>query len=274
MKKIFILLLFTFLSSCHFASHQVGIIKIKGSDTMFLLMEDLAENYMKNNPGISIRVEGGGSGTGFKALGEGKIDICSASRQIEPDEAKKLAEKYGAIGISFIIAKDALSIYVNHNNPVKNLTTDQLEKIFTCSITNWKEVGGEDEKIIPVIRPPNSGTHYYFKQHILNGAEYCESAIVRPTTLSVIDYVEDNKNAIGYGGIGYLEDIVHAKVNGIEAIETNVINDKYPISRYLYLYTINTPDGIVKQFIDWILSTEGQKVIKNAGYIPLWNIEF
>jgi phosphate transport system substrate-binding protein len=132
---------------------------------------------------------------------------------------------------------------------------------------------GKDTSIIPVSRNPNSGTYLYFKEHILEGEEYCDDIIVEPTTQSIIQKITENKNAIGYGGIGYYTSKVkHLKINGEEPTEKNVIDNVYPISRYLYFYTLQTPEGAVKNFVDWVLSSEGQKVVKEAGYIPLWEI--
>jgi phosphate transport system substrate-binding protein len=200
----------------------------------------------------------------------GETDICTASRNLQPQEVKLLAEQYSAIGIEFLVAKDALSIYVNPENPVKNFTLDQLKQIFTGLINNWQKLGGNNESILPVIRPANSGTHFYFKEHVLEGEEYCNSAVVRNTTNDVINEVLKNKNAIGYGGIGYGRQIIHAKVGGTAPTEENVRNDSYPIIRYLHFYTLNTPEGNIKNFIDWVLSSEGQEIVERSGYIPLW----
>jgi phosphate transport system substrate-binding protein len=241
---------------------------------MLQLTEALAREYMKKHPGVSIYIEGGGSSSGINSLINNEVDIAIASRSLKAEEAKVLAEYYGSLGMYYLIAKDALSIYINKDNPVKNFSVDDLKKIFTCEITNWKELGGKDENIQPVIRTPNSGTHLYFQEHILEGLQYCESAVVLPTTESVIEYIDENENAIGYGGIGYKDDIIHARIDGIEASEQTARNDKYPITRYLHFFTSRTPKGAVKDFIDWVLTPEGQKIVKQAGFIPLWEISY
>ena len=271
--SIFILSLVIF-SSCSYKPVEVAVIKIKGSDTMMELTENLAQEYMKQHPGISVYVDGGGTATGIKALINNEVDICTASRNLKPDEAKVLADYYGTLGMFFLVAKDALSIYLNPDNPVKDLTIEQLRKIFECSIKNWKELGGLDQPIIPVIRNPNSGTHLYFKEHILGGDDYCTNAVVEPTTRSVIDFISENENAIGYGGMGYKGDIFDAKIEGIEPSEKNSQNDTYPITRYLHFFTTKIPDGAVKDFIDWVLSPDGQKIVESSGFIPLWEIPF
>ena len=237
---------------------------------MLKLTTALAEGFMKLHPQFSIYVEGGGSATGVRALLYGDVDICTASRTLTPDEVKLIAEKYNLIGISYLVAKDALSVYLNKNNPVKNISMKNLKNIFTCKITNWKDLGGEDSKIEVVIRPPNSGTHLYFKEHVLGDEEYCSSAKSEATTNQVIEQVKKNRYAIGYGGIGFKNGIYHSKIDGIEPTEINVLNEKYPISRYLHFYVLNTPEKTVKEFIEWVVSPVGQQIVRKEGYIPLW----
>lgn len=268
---VFILAL-TLYQGCSVKTGEVAMITIKGSDSMLQLTENLAEEYMKLNPGISIYVYGGGTSVGVRALIRNEIDICTASRNLKPEEAKDFADYYGTVGLFYLVAKDALCVYVNPYNPVKYLTKDQLKKIFECKINNWKDLGGKDQKIFPVIRNLNSGTHYYFQEHILLGDEYCPEAIIEPTTRSVIEYIENNEGAIGYGSIGYKGSIVYAKIEGIEPSEKTAQNDTYPITRYLHFFTNKVPKGAVKNFIDWVLSPDGQKIVKESGSIPLWEI--
>lgn len=259
--------------SCSYKPTEFAVIKIKGSDTMLELTKNLANKYMQINPGISIYVEGGGTAKGIRALLRGEIDICTASRNIRPEEAKALADYYGSLGLFYLVAKDALSIYLNNQNPVKDISLNQLKQIFECKITNWKELGGFDRPIIPVIRNTNSGTHLYFKEHVLGGDDYCNSVTIKPTTRSIIEYVSENINAIGYGGMGYKGNVFDAKINGISPSEENARNDIYLITRYLHFFTSKTPGGSIKPFIDWVLSPEGQMVVKESGYIPLWEIK-
>jgi len=261
-----------FSMSCSVKQVNVAVITIKGSDSMLQLTENLAEEYMRVNPGISIYVYGGGTSEGVRALIKDEIDICTASRNLKPEETKTLADYYGSVGMFYLIAKEALCIYVNPVNPVKNFTLDQLKYIFECNLTNWDQLGGKNQKIIPVIRNINSGTHFYFKEHVLSGDNYCDDAVVESTTGIVIEYIEKNDAAIGYGSMGYTGDIYYAKIDGIEPVEKNVRNDTYPITRYLHFYTTKVPNGAVKNFIDWVLSPVGQQVIEQSGYIPLWEL--
>lgn len=265
-----IILTAVFTSSCTYKIPEKATIKIKGSDTMLYLTKLLAEEYMKRNPSVSIYVEGGGTAAGIKAFVRGETDICTASRTFKGEEVKLLAEQFRSVGISFIIARDALTIFVNPKNKVKNFSLEQLKEIFTGRIKNWKELGGEDSRIDVLNRNPNSGTYLYFKEHVLSGEEYTPKVITKPTTLSIVEEVLSDKNAIGYGGIGYQRELMNASVEGIKPSEINVRNDIYPISRYLYFYTHNTPSGIIKDFIDWVIGPEGQQIVERAGYISLW----
>jgi phosphate transport system substrate-binding protein len=267
--KYFIILLLIF-NSCSFRPVETNEIKIVGSDTMLELTSNLAEHYMKENPGISIIVEGGGTAEGIKALIKNQTDICTASRNLKPDEAKLLADYYGSLGLVFLIAKDALNIYVNPNNPVKDLSINQLKDIYSGKTNNWAKLNGKDALIIPVVRNPNSGTYLYFMEHVLEGNEYTPNSVTEPTTKEIVKFVEDNENAIGYGGMGYKGNVVHAKINGVEPSENNVRNDTYPIIRYLHFFTTKTPGGAIKKFIDWVLSPSGQSVVRKSGFIPLW----
>lgn len=271
MKIIPILLILTFQCS-YFHEGKPRIIRIKGSDTMLILVSRWAEEYMKLHPNVSVYAEGGGTVTGVQALIAGQANICAASRPLQSSEARLLAEKYGYLGISFLVAKDALSLYLNHENQVHNLSLEQLKKIFTGEITNWKQVGGIQEPILVLIRSPNSGTFLYFKEHVLDGHAYSIYAQTMPTTTAVVKAVSENREAIGYGGIVYGSDVNHCKIERVTPTEENVRNDSYPIIRYLYLYTIDTPRGPIKSFIDWVLK-DGQKVVKEVGYIPLWEVQ-
>ncbi|MDP2304286.1 MAG: phosphate ABC transporter substrate-binding protein [Ignavibacteria bacterium] len=259
------------ISGCQFHPPIKNEIRIKGSDTMLLLTGRLAATFMKNNPQYIVINEGGGSLVGIKALIKGEVDLCAASRTLKADEIKSLAENFNVVGISHLIAKDALSIFVNQKNQMRDLSLDQIRKIFSGEITDWSEVGGEPGKINVIIRSPNSGTHYYFYEHVLEEKDYASSAIIRNTTEDVLNEIRTDSLAIGYGGIGYANDVPHIQINGIDPKIENVRNNSYPIIRYLYFYTLNTVDGITKKFFDWVISPEGQQVVEESGYIPLWD---
>lgn len=240
---------------------------------MHLLMANLATEFMKHYPGIIIQVEGGGTGNGIRALIQGKADICAASRFINPSETRIIARKYRRVGVYSIIARDALSIYTNPKNPVRNLTIKQLKQIFSGEISNWQEVGGENHPIQVLIRPSDSGTYFYFQEYILEFQSYVASARTIDSTQAIINEIIKNPYAIGYGGMAFGPPEFHIQVNGINPSKENVRYDLYPLSRYLYLYTIQKPSGLVKEFIDWTMSPEGQRIVEKVGFLPLWKLE-
>lgn len=250
-----------------------AVIRIKGSDTMVPLTRRWAAEYMRKNTAVSIYAEGGGSATGIRALIDGKADIAAASRTLTSQESKELAQAYRSVGISYLVAKDALSVYVHPDNPVKDLTLKQLKEIFSGIIDNWSALGGRDEPIAVLIRPPNSGTYLYFREHILEEADYDPAATVAPTTAAVVAAVSSQVNAIGYGGIAYGDSIYHCRVNGIPPTDSAVRYDLYPLTRYLYLYTVDKPRGAKLRFLNWVLGKDGQEIVKNTGYFPLWQGE-
>ncbi len=177
------------------------------------------------------------------------------------------------VGVSILVAKDALSIYVHPDNPVRNLTTDQIRKIFIGDINNWSAVGGDDAPIHVINRMPTSGTFAYFQEHVLQGELYSTAGTALRTTKDVVETIANEKNAIGYGGMAYETDVYHCNINGVEPTRANVNNDSYPLTRYLYLYTTDKPQGKIKDFINWVLSEHGQDIVKWVGYFPIWQGE-
>ncbi|MBN2013166.1 phosphate ABC transporter substrate-binding protein [candidate division KSB1 bacterium] len=247
-------------------------IRIKGSDTMRILAERWAEEYMKIRPNIAVYAEGGGTVTGIRALITGDVDICAASRPLKADEVQQLAQKYDRLGVATLVAKDALSVYVNADNPVQDLSMIRLKQIFAGEIRTWDQLGGTPDSIIVLIRSPNSGTYLYFQEHVLRDENYSSHAQTLPSTMSIIRAVADDQHAIGYGGIAYDDPgIVHCRINSVAPSEDTVRDDTYPITRYLYFYTIDTPRGTPRRFIDWVLN-DGQRIVREVGYIPLWDV--
>jgi phosphate transport system substrate-binding protein len=250
-------------------------ITVKGSDTMVILSQRWAEEYMKKHPGVSIQVTGGGSGTGISALINGTADVCNASRPMKDAEKGKLKEKYGSAGVEVKCAVDGLSIYLHPSNPVKELSLQQLKGIYTGKLRNWKEVGGADGGIVLYSRENNSGTYAYFKDDVLLGEDFDARCQNMPGTAAVVSAVLHDKLGIGYGGVAYGASVKEVKVrrdSASTAYAPTVVNIKkglYPISRYLYMYLRERPTGAEKQYIDWILSKEGQSVVEKVGFVPL-----
>jgi phosphate transport system substrate-binding protein len=250
-------------------------ITVKGSDTMVILAQRWAERYMAAHPDVVIQVTGGGSGTGISALINGSTDICNASRPMKDSERDKLKARYGTRGIEIKAALDGLSVYVNETNPVSELNLDQIKGIYTGKVTNWKDLGGPNEKIIVYGRENNSGTYVYFKDNVLMGDDYTSTMQSMPGTAAVVNAVAKDKNGIGYGGAAYGKGIRELKVKKdatSPAFAPNMENIKsgsYPISRYLYMYVKNRPTGALKEYIDWTLGDAGQKIVSEVGYFPI-----
>jgi phosphate transport system substrate-binding protein len=250
-------------------------ITVKGSDTMVILAQRWAERYMAANKDVTIQVTGGGSGTGISALINGTTDICNASRPMKPSERDKLKQRFGTRGVEIKVAQDGLSVYVNETNPVTELSLQQIREIYTGKITNWKSVGGPDAKIILYGRENNSGTYVYFRDNVLQGDDYSPAMQSLPGTAAVVNAVAKDKYGIGYGGAAYGKGIREVKVKKDGSSPAfgpsleNVKSGNYPVSRFLYMYVKNKPTGSMKQYIDWILSDEGQKVVTEVGYFPI-----
>ena len=264
-----------------FAGSGKNFVQIKGSDTMVNLGQAWAEKYMELNPTDFISVTGGGSGTGLSALISATCDIAMSSRNIKPKEIE-LAGKKGIKPFEIKVALDGLAVVVNPKNPVSKLTLGQLADIFTGKTTNWKQLGGQDGKIVILSREVNSGTHVYFKEHVLrkndpaSTAEFAPSALMLSSSQAIADEVAGNPDAIGYYGMGYISSkqtaILVAKDPNSEFIAPkidNVISGKYPISRPLLLYTNGEPAGLVKKIVDFALSKEGQDIVLKTDFVPV-----
>ncbi|HQF62422.1 MAG TPA: phosphate ABC transporter substrate-binding protein [Anaerolineaceae bacterium] len=254
----------------------------KGSDTMVNLALAWAERYQAEHPEASISVTGGGSGTGLSALLNGTVDIANASRAIKDEELEQ-AQAVGFTPGEYVVARDAIAVIVNPENPVKELTLAQISAIYRCEITNWSQVGGEDRPIVRLSRETNSGTHVYFLEEVIrlgdktNSDIFCAETLLMPSSEGIIAEVADNPNAIGYDGLGYVtEDVKMLALSEnpagpfiLPSVE-NVNAGTYPIARDLYMYTrTDTPDGLVKAYLDWVFSAEAQKIVSDLGFVPV-----
>lgn len=254
---------------------QVNAQKIKGSETVLPLTQKAAELYMKSNPKSSISVTGGGSGVGISALIEGTTDIAQASRKMKFDERQKIQEGGNTVK-EVTIAYDALAIIVHPSNKVTKLTREQLEGIFTGKIKNWKEVGGEDLKIVPYARETSSGTYEFFKESVLKNKNHMTGIMSMPANGAIIQSVGQTKGAIAYVGLAYLNKSVkalHVSYNSgksfVEPSFANAKNKTYPIVRPLYYYYLGKSEAKVKPFIQYILSPAGQKIVDEVGYVEV-----
>ncbi|AKB26059.1 Phosphate ABC transporter, periplasmic phosphate-binding protein PstS [Methanosarcina sp. MTP4] len=248
-------------------------ISIKGSDTVLPLAQYEAEQFMIEYPDKSVTVTGGGSGVGIAAMIDGEVDIATASREMKGSEFEN-AEANGITPLEHVVAFDGISVVVNPENPVSELTFDQMRGIYNGSISNWNEVGGEDKEIAVMSRDSSSGTYEYFKEAVLLEDEYRPDALTQPTTGAIVSEVSMNPNAIGYIGVAYLDDSV--KAVSVDAGEgfvypnpEDIISGDYPLSRPLYFYTDGEPEGLTKEFVDFVMSEEGQNLVIEVGYFPV-----
>jgi phosphate transport system substrate-binding protein len=251
-------------------------ITVKGSDTLVVQAHEWAKAYMGKNPDVKIQVTGGGSGTGFAALQNQTTDLCNASRKIRAAEIAECIKSFGKRPTEYKVCLDGLSVYVASDNPVKELTLEQLMLIFTGKVRNWKQVGGADQAITIYSRENSSGTYEFFKENVLMGRDFAASAQTMPGTAALLQAVAKDKGAIGYGGAAYGAGAKHLAIRkndsspAIEPTEESVVKGTYPIWRYLYVYVNPALDkGDIAKYISWIRSDDGQKLVKEVGYFPL-----
>ena len=242
-----------------------------------------AEEYKKINPSVNIEVSGGGTGVGLAALTRGTIDIANASRNIKQNEIDQAKKNTGKIPEEFTVGHDALAIYVNKDNPIDSITFDQLNQIFAedGAVTKWSQLnikipGAADEVIVRVSRQSSSGTYEFFREHVLGKKDFKLGSRDMNGSKEVVELIGTTKTAIGYSGMGYCtKNVKMLKVSikqGDKAFEptvANTLNKSYPLARSLHLYTLGKPEGAVKQYIEWILSPAGQKIMETSGYVPV-----
>ena len=266
------------------AGAQSKSIQIKGSDTMVNLGQAWAEAFMKANPKVSVAVTGGGSGTGIAALLSNTCDIAELSRELKPEEIA-MAKSKGFDPKQIIVALDGLAVVVNPANPLSQLTMEQLAAIFSGAVANWKEVGGSDLPIVVLSREVNSGTHVYFKEHVLrrgqqeSQAEFAANALMLSSSQAIADEVDQNPGAIGYYGMGYISPREKALAIAKDADSAfiqptieNVLSNAYPISRPLLMVSRGQPLGLVADFLNFVLSPEGQKIVIKIDFVPVKKI--
>ena len=248
-----------------------GKIVVKGSTTVLPIANKTAEAYMKQNPDVKISISGGGSGNGIKAIIDGSTDIADSSRFIKDKEVKLASEK-GVYPVPFAVAYDCIVPVVHPSNPLINLTIDQLKSIYKGEIKNWKELGGENKEITVISRDTSSGTYEVWENKVMKKERVFPRASSQASNGAIVQIVSNNKNAIGYIGLGYLNHSVKAlSVNNIRGSVETTLNGTYPISRPLYMFTNGWPKGDILNFINFVIHPQkGQKYVKDAGFVPLY----
>ena len=253
------------------ATASAGNLVIKGSTTVLPISQLAVEAYMKAHPDVNISLSGGGSSNGIKAIIDGSTDIANASRFIKSKEVA-LANEKGVYPVPFAVAYDSIIPVVHPSNNLSNITLAQLKDIYMGKITNFKEIGGPDLKIVVCSRDTSSGTYETWEGKVMNKERVSPAAQVMASNGAIVQAVSNNKHAIGYIGIGYLNDSVHGlKVNGVEGTKESTLNGTFPISRPLFMFTNGWPKGDALNFVNYMLHPEkGQKHVAASGYVPLY----
>ena len=251
------------------------LVQVKGSDTIVNLGQRWAEAFMGKHTEASVAVTGGGSGTGIAALINGTADIAMTSRAMRDKELDQ-AKENDVVATESIVGRDGIAVVVSNDNPVNELTMADLDKIFRGEVTNWKEFGGNDAEITIYSRDSSSGTFAFFKDLVMDDEEFAKHAMLMPSTVGIVEGIKQDVNGIGYIGLGYLTDEIQAigvkKDDGAEAVvasQATVNNDTYPISRPLFLYVAGEPEGVVALFMEFVMSSEGQAIVEDIGFIPV-----
>ncbi len=246
-------------------------IVIKGSTTVLPIAQKVAEAYMKQHPDVKISISGGGSGNGIKALIDGSTDIADSSRFIKDKEIKLAVEK-GRYPVPFAVAYDCIVPVVHPSNSVTNITMAQLKDLYMGKIKNWKELGGPDSKVVVISRDTSSGTYEVWSKKVMKKERVFPGALLQASNGAIVQAVTNNKNAVGYIGLGYLNDNVKPlMVNRIKGSLETTLNGTYPISRPLYMFTSDWPKGDTLKFINFVVHPQkGQKYVRDAGFVPLY----
>ena len=259
------------------------VIQNKGSDTMVNVAQVWAEEYRKVAPDVEVEVSGGGSGVGLAALEKGAVDIANASRDIKAGESEQALRQTGKAPVGFVVGADALAVYVHRDNPLSEIDLAQLTELYAegGKVSRWSELGVtipgvSDDTIVRVSRQSSSGTYEFFREHALGNRDFRLGSRDLNGSKEVVELVGTTPTAIGYSGMGYATGDVKmlrvAPTAGAPGVAPTIaaVHDKsYPLARSLHLYTLGQPEGAVKAYIDWILSPAGQKVVEEAGYVPV-----
>lgn len=244
-------------------------ITMSGSTTVLPIAQATAEIFMDKNPEINISVRGGGSSVGIASIIAGTVDIGNSSRHIKTQELTQAREQ-GVNPNEIVVANDGIAIVLHRDNPIQNLTVQQVKDIYTGKISNWKDLGGPSQPIVVISRDVSSGTFEVFNELVLGGSKAIESALMLASNNAVVSTIAGTPGAIGYAGLGYLTESVKAiSVNNVMPSKKTIQDKTYPVSRTLHMYTNGAPKGMVKQYIDFVLSDFGQKIIEEQGFISV-----
>ena len=245
-------------------------ITMTGSSTVHPIAQPTAEAFMDLHPDVNVTVRGGGSGTGITALIDGITDIANSSRWIRLSEVET-ALSNGIYPVPHRVAMDGIAVIVHPSNPVDSLTLDQIKDIYTGKVKNWSELGGANLPIVVMSRESSSGTYEVWGEIALQGERLAPTALLRASSGALAQDVAETRGAIGYVGLGYLNDSLKAlAVNGVLPSNSTVVSGAYPVARPLFMFTDGWPEGITSQYINFVLSAEGQAIVGAQGFVPLF----
>ncbi len=275
MKKFIAAAAATLVMACASAGFAAPIV-MDGSTTVLPFAQAAAEQFMKENKGIKFSVSGTGTGNGFKSLADGSAQIANASRFIKDKEADTCMAKK-VYPVPFAVALDCIVPVVHPSNTVKSLTKAQLKDIYSGKVTDWKEVGGKPGAIVVIGRDTSSGTYGTWQEMIMHKGEKARvtpKAQVTASSGAMMTAVANNKNSIGYEGMGYVTKAVKGvQVEGISGTASTARSGKYPLARHLFMFTNGWPEGDVLDFINYMQSKAGQKIVNKTGFVSLQDIK-
>lgn len=243
-------------------------IVVEGSTTVLPIAQRAAEEFMNANPGSDISVRGGGSGVGITSIIEGTCDIADASRSMKDEELDKAVSR-GRDPKANVVAMDGIAVIVNSANTVEGLSKAQVKAIYTGKVSDWSQVSGSEEKIVVVSRDSSSGTFEAFGELALDKEKVRPDAMMEASNQAVASVVAKTPGAIGYVGLAFLSGVKVVKIDGVAASKETVLSKQYKFSRPLFMYTNGKPRGLVKEFIDFIMSDKGQKLVEEEGYVSI-----
>jgi len=237
---------------------------------MLPLARRWADAFMRANPGVTVAVEGGGSAAGVAALIDGRADLATGSRPLFYDEVRLMHSRHASLGVSYRCALDALCVYVHPENPVRDVGMLQLKGVFTGRIGSWHKLGGAEAPINALIRPPTSGSHRLFRELVLHEEPYSDRATALPTTGAIVEAIRADPNAVGYGGLAWVDGLALLAIDGQAPDPRSVRDGSYPLGRYLYLHSVHPPRGWARRFVDFTLTSGGQEIVEEVGFVALW----
>jgi phosphate transport system substrate-binding protein len=275
-----------FLLSCgnkNGAGGKKTTVQVKGSDTMVNVEQAWAEEFKRIDGSVNIEISGGGSGVGIAALEKGTIHIAAASRNMKKEEFDKTKNNTGKAPVDFIVGYDALAVFVHKDNPLEEITLDQLAMLFgeNGAVTRWSQLGVnipkvKNDRVVLISRQSSSGTYSFFREKVLAKKDFRLGSLDMNGSKEVVELVSNTKTGIGYSGMGYatsdvkmLRVAIHSGDTAFSPTVENALSKKYVLSRSLHMYTLGTPEGKTKDFLGWVLSEHGQRILQENGYVPV-----